>query len=134
MGQVRKDNMTDPIISTHIFPNTGSRKTDLKAFGKPGILVIVTSKQDSGRLYKMDPVYECSRRNLGQFTVQRKLSLDEALILLSAHLQLRAYNPEKIKYGVWVRIVCRALSDIHIMRIYAAERKELIKIFGNTFS
>jgi hypothetical protein len=52
MGQVRKDNIkdywsTDLTISTPIFPNIVSRKTDLKAFGKPGILVMVTSKQDS---------------------------------------------------------------------------------------
>jgi hypothetical protein len=73
-----------------------------------------------------------SCRNLGQFTVQRKLSLDEATILWSGHLKLRAYNPEKIKYGMLVRIVCRASSDIHNVEIYAAERKNLIKISGKT--
>jgi hypothetical protein len=49
MGQVRKDNIkdywsTDPTVSTPIFPNIMSRKTDLKAFAKPGILLTVTRK------------------------------------------------------------------------------------------
>jgi hypothetical protein len=70
--------------------------------------------------------------NLGQFTIQKELSLDEAMILWSGHLKLRAYNPEKIKYGMLVRIVCRALSDIRNMEIYAAERKNLIRISVKT--
>jgi hypothetical protein len=64
MVQARNDFMkdywkTDPTISTAVFPEVLSKMTNLKAYGKHDILVMVTNEYDSGRLYKTQPVSEC---------------------------------------------------------------------------
>ena len=85
------------------------------------------SKQDSGRLFKIWPVYEYFEQKFRSvYSTKQELSLDEAMIPWRGHLKFRTYNPGKIKYGVLVRMVCDAVSGyICNMEIYSAAGKNL---------
>jgi len=86
--------------------------TVLNLFGRPGILVTTTSKQDSGRLFKIWSVYEYSVQKVGSvYSPKQELSLDEAMISWRGCLKLRTYNSGKItKYVELVRTVCEVVS------------------------
>jgi hypothetical protein len=84
--------------------------------------------QDSGRLFKICPVYEYFILKFRSvYSPKQELSLDEAMIPLRGHLKFRTYNPGKTtKYGVLVRMVCKAVSGyICNMEIYSSEGKKL---------
>jgi len=83
--------------------------------------------QDSGRLFKIWPVYEYFvQKCRSVYSPKQEMSLDEAMIPWQGCLKFRTYNPGKIKYGVLVRMVCEAVSGyICNMEIYSAEGKKL---------
>jgi hypothetical protein len=132
MGQIRKESVrdywsTDPTISTPIFPQTMNRNRFEYIWQAWHFSDISLQTKDSGRLFKIFPVYEYFYRNLGQCTAQSKNSLDEAIIPWRGRLAFRTYKPgKKTKYGLLVKMVFEAVSGyICNMEIYAAEGKKL---------
>jgi len=132
MGQVRKENIrdwsTDPTISTPIFPCSMSRNRFESIWQAWHFSDSRQQTQDSGRLFKMWPVYEYFVQKFRSvYSPKQELSLDEAVIPWRGRLKFKAYNPGKItKYGVLVRMVCEAVSGyICNMDIYSAEGKKL---------
>ena len=126
MEQVRKS--TDPTVSTPIFPHTMSRNHFESIWHAWHFSDNRQQTQDSGRLFKIWPVYEYFVQKFRSvYSPKQELSLDEAMIPWWGHLKFRTYNPGKItKYGVLVRMVCEAVSSyICNMEIYWAERKKL---------
>ena len=88
MRQVRKENIrdhwsTDPTISTPIFPRTMSRRNRLESIWQARHFSDNRRQtQDSGRLFKIWPVYEYFVQNFRSvYSQKQKLSLDEAMIL-----------------------------------------------------
>jgi len=133
MGQVRKENIrdywsTDPTISTPIFPPTMSRNRFESIWQAWDFSDNSQQTQDSGRLFKIWPVYEYFVQKFRSvYSPKQELSLDEAMIPWRVRLNFRTYNPGKItKYGVLVGMVCEAVSGyICNMEIYSAEGKKL---------
>jgi len=133
MGQVRKDNIrdywsTDPTISTPIFPRTMSRNRFESIWQAWHFSDNSQQTQDSGRLFKIWPVYEYfAHKFRSVYSPKQELSLDESMIPWRGRLKFRTYNPGKItKYGVLVRMVCEAVSGyVYNMEIYSAEGKKL---------
>ena len=84
--------------------------------------------QDSGRLFKIWPVYEYFLQKFRSiYSPKQELSLDGTMIPWPGHLKFKTYNPGKItKHGVLVRMVCEAVSGyICNMEIYSAAGKNL---------
>ena len=133
MGQVRKQNIrdhwsTDPTISTPIFPHTMSRNRFESIWQAWNFSDNSQQTQDSGRLFKIRPVYEYFvQKCRSVYSPKHDLLHDEAMIPWWGHLKFRTYNPGKItEYGVLVRIVCEVvLGYICNMEIYSAEGKKL---------
>ena len=133
MGQVRKDNIrdywsTDPTISTPIFPRTMSRNRFESIWQAWHFSDNSQQTQDSGRLFKIWPVYEYfAHKFRSVYSPKQELSLDESMIPWRGRLKFRTYNPGKItKYGLLVRMVCEAVSGyVYNMEIYSAEGKKL---------
>jgi len=100
----------------------------LNPFGRLDILLTTGHKHRiQGRLFKIWPVYEYFVQKFRSvYSPKQELSLDEAMTPWWGRLKFRTYNPEKIKYGVLVRMVCEAvLGYICNMEIYSAEGKKL---------
>jgi len=77
MGQVRKENIrdywsTDPTISTPIFPHTESRKRSESIWTAWHFSDNSQQTQDSGRLFKIWPVYEYFVQKFGSFYSPKK--------------------------------------------------------------
>ena len=132
MGQVRKENIrdclsTDPTISTPIFPRTMSRNHFESIWQVWHFSNNRQQTQDSGRLFKIWPVYEYFVQKFGSvYSPKQELSLDESMIPWQGRLKFRTYSPGKItKYGVLVRIVLEAVSGyVCNVEIYSAEGKK----------
>jgi len=133
MGQVRKENVrdywsTDPTIYTPIFPRTMSTNRLESIWQAWHFSDNSQQTQDSGRLFKIWPVYEYFVQKFRSvYSPKQETSLDEAMIPWRGRLNFRTYNPGKItKYGVLVRMVFEAVSGyICNMEIYSAEGKKL---------
>ena len=132
MGQARKENIRDcwsthPKISTPIFPHTVSRNHFESIWQAWYFSDNSQQTQDSVWLFKIWPIYEYFVQKFRSvYSPKQELSFDEAMIPWYGHLKFRTYSPEKIKYGVLVRMVCEAVSGcICNMEVYWAEGKNL---------
>ena len=109
MGQVRKESVrdywsTDPTISTPIFSRTMSRNSFESIWQAWHFSDNRQQTQDSGRLFKVWPVYEYFVQKFRSvYSPKQELSLVEAVIPWRGRLKFRTYNPGKItEYGVLV--------------------------------
>jgi len=86
MGQVRKENIrdywsTDPTISPPIFPHTLSRNRFESIWQAWHFSDSRQQTQDSGRLFKIWPVYEYFVQKFRSvYSPKQELSLDETMI------------------------------------------------------
>jgi hypothetical protein len=78
---------------------------------------------DSGRLFKIQPVYEYFLQKFRSVYIpEKELTSDEAMIPWRGQLKIRVYSPGKItKFAVLVRMMCEAVLGYIRNMQYVAE-------------
>jgi hypothetical protein len=83
--------------------------------------------QDSGRLFKIQPVYEYFLQKFRSVYIpEKELTSVEAMILLRGQLKIRMCSPGKIiKFEMLVRMMREAVSGYICNMQHVTERKKL---------